>query len=579
MFQPNLRMQDARGLDGRALARQCRDLGANAILANGGGIVAWYPTAIPYHWKNPFLKSDFVGDLTEEAARLGQKVLLRMDWSCLVPAIGRRHRDWLALDAHGRPRIEWATTPDPLMRTCPNRPYWQTHAFAILEELMRRYRFDGFFFNAWDLPDCHCPECRAACRAELGRALPAVVDWDSPFGRDYQVWRSTRHAAFTKALNARIKRVSPRTLLTVDFHLTNDHPHHLARAGWDGALLADAVDVVTVEAFNFLDRARPHWPWWAAEESQLIRSFPQNKPGIVLLSGSERWHGRRPAAPPSAVATDLLDIVGYGAQPCVAVSGDLRQEDGRVIDATRRIFTRLARADRGLAERPKPAATVALVYGQRTMDVYGGEASRDRALFHYRGWYEALAADHAAFTVVHDGVLAAFLSDPGRVRTLILPNCAALSDETCRAVDGWVRQGGRLVATFETSRFDGRGRVRRQFGLASLPRRPGRVVRFPGTWFERSGRDRRWAQAPILPVAGEFLLTQGGGRGSLRLMDWRFNNKPEWSAPVRATDQHGLYERTFGRGRVRYLPWAPGKLHHTTGSSVIRALLRRVISF
>jgi hypothetical protein len=579
MFQPNLRMIDAKGLDGRKLARQCRDLGANAILANAGGIVAWYPTRLPYHWKNPLLRSDYVGDLTSEAARLGMRVLLRMDWSCLKPAIARRHRDWLALDAAGRPRIEYAGTPDPLWRTCPNRPYWQTHAFAELVELMRRYRFDGFFFNAWDLPDCHCPECRRACHQALGRPLPARVDWASPFGKAYQGWRATHHAAFTRALNARIKRVNPRMLLTVDFHLTNDHPHHLAWAGWDGAQLADAVDMVTVEAFNFLGRPRPHWPWWAAEEAQMIRSFPAGKPGIVLLSGSERGHGRRPAAPPAAIATDILDIVGYGAHPCVAVTGDLRQDDPRVVDITRRVYRRLADADRGLAARPKPPADLALVYSQRTLDLYGGAGSREKALFHYRGWYAMLAGIHAAFTVVHDGVLASFLAGPGRVRTLVLPNCAVLSDGDCRAVDAWVRRGGRLVATFETSRWDGRGTLRRGFGLRSLPRRPGRVVAFPGTWFEARGRDRCWAIAPILPVAGEFLLTTGGGTGSLRLLDWRFNNKPEWAVPTRRTNQHGLYERRFGKGRVRYLPWTPDKLLHTTESDAIRALLRRVISF
>jgi hypothetical protein len=263
------------------------------------------------------------------------------------------------------------------------------------------------------------------------------------------------------------------------------------------------------------------------------------------------------------------------------VSGDFRQDDRKALDASGAVFRRLARADRGLVARPVPRATVALVYDQRTMDLYGGAASREKALFHYRGWYEALAAGHVPFTVVHGGVLEAFLAAPGSVRTLVLPNCAVLPDATCRAIDAWVKAGGRLVATFETSRYDGAARLRRGFGLRCLPRRPGRVERIPGTWFAAKGRDRMWVgtHTSILPVTGEWLMTRGGGRRALRLLDWRFNNKPEWATPTRATDQHGLYEHRYGRGRVRYLPWTPGKVVHATGSAETRDLLLRVIEF
>jgi hypothetical protein len=584
MIQPNLRMTDARGLDGRALVRRCVAHGANAILANGGGIVAWYPTNLPWHWRNPLLDRDYVGEVTAEARRRDVRVLLRMDWSCLVPEIGRLHPDWLALDADGAPRVEWPGTSRPLLRTCPNRPYWRRHAFRGLEELMSRYPFDGFFFNAWDLPDCRCPECQAECRKALGQPIPRRIDWESSFGRAYLVLRAARHAAFTKDLAARIRRFSPPTLLSVDFHLTNDNPHHLGRAAWDGALLADAVDLVTVEAFNFLSRPRPHWGHWADEEAKMIRCFPQGKPGIVLLSGSERGMGRRPAQPPDQIAANIRQITEHGAIPCVAVSGDFRQEDPAVFPVVKRVYRALARR-RAPTAPPSTRAKVALVYGQRTMDLYGGEASRERALFHYRGWYEALDAAGVVFTVVHDGVLAEVLGVRRDLRTLILPNVACLSDADCRAVDAWVRAGGTLVADFETSRYDESGRRRPVgrgrpggFGLRCLGRRPGKTVKFGGSWFDVGAAARPWTggDARILPVAGEFLETRGARRGVLNLLEWTYNNKPEWSQPDRATDQDGLYVSRVGRGRVRYLPWAPGKLFHLCGSPAHARLMYRL---
>ena len=55
-----------------------------------------------------------------------------------------------------------------------------------------------------------------------------------------------------------------------------------------------------------------------------------------------------------------------------------------------------------------------------------------------------------------------------RYRTLILPNIAALSNDQCRQLTDFVRAGGNLVATHETSLYDEWGVRRANFGLAPL---------------------------------------------------------------------------------------------------------------
>jgi len=575
MIQPNLRMVDAKGLDGRRLVREVRSYGANAILANAGGIVAWYPTDLPYHWRNPLLKRDFVGEVAEETRKLGMGVLFRMDWSCLQPRIARKHPDWLALDADGKPIWEWKGTRNPLMCTCPSRPYWQEYGPRELEELVTRYPIDGFFFNAWNLPDCRCPECQRACWEALGERIPRKVDWSSEFGHAFLLWRCAKHAAFTGELNRRIKRSSPSTLLTVDYHLTNDHAM-LGRAGWDATMLTEAVDMVTVEAFNFLDRPHPQWGFWASEEAMMINTFAQGKPGLVLLTGSERWLGRRPAQPPAQLALNILQVMRHGANPCVALSGDFRQEDRKCLPVIRRVYRGLERE----AGKPAPARRApraALVYPQRTLDL-AGDDPRGTALLEYRGWYQALTESRADFTVVHDGSLEAFLRSRPGLRTLVLPNASCLGDGACRAVDGWVRDGGKLIATFEASRRDGRGRLRRGFGLACLRGRPGESLRFGGTWFEVDRAGRKWVgrHADIFPVAGDFLLVRGGRGGSLPLLGWKYNNKPEWSEPERRAGQWGVREARAGKGKALHLPWMPGKLYHLCRSPEHLALMARL---
>ena len=68
--------------------------------------------------------------------------------------------------------------------------------------------------------------------------------------------------------------------------------------------------------------------------------------------------------------------------------------------------------------------------------------------------------------MVHDHLLDAGHLD--RIKTLILPNIAALSDEQCRQLREFVERGGGLVATYETSLHDEWGARRHDFGLADL---------------------------------------------------------------------------------------------------------------
>jgi hypothetical protein len=55
-----------------------------------------------------------------------------------------------------------------------------------------------------------------------------------------------------------------------------------------------------------------------------------------------------------------------------------------------------------------------------------------------------------------------------RFKTLILPNIAALSDAQCEQLRAFVKSGGNLIATYETSLYDEWGAHREDFGLADL---------------------------------------------------------------------------------------------------------------
>ena len=113
-----------------------------------------------------------------------------------------------------------------------------------------------------------------------------------------------------------------------------------------------------------------------------------------------------------------------------------------------------------------PLARVALVYSQQTAWFYGGDRAGAKVEDHTLGWYQALIEARIPFEMVHDRLLDAAHLSP--FKTLILPNIAALSDSQCDHLRALVKNGGSLIATYETSLYDEWGVKRKDFGLADL---------------------------------------------------------------------------------------------------------------
>jgi hypothetical protein len=114
-------------------------------------------------------------------------------------------------------------------------------------------------------------------------------------------------------------------------------------------------------------------------------------------------------------------------------------------------------------------ANIGVAIGQSTQLLYPGPASvRSRAYMHEttQGIYDAMLQGRFAFDYVHEDRL-----DPeglSKYRLLILPNVAMLSDRHCEQIRDYVKSGGSLMASFETSLYDQNLQRRDDFGLADL---------------------------------------------------------------------------------------------------------------
>src|SRR5437764_14385914 len=80
--QLNLNERDPLTLDAGSWLDYWTSLKLDALLLNGGGIVAFYPTDVPFHHRSEFLgPRDLFGELASETKARNMRLVARMDCS------------------------------------------------------------------------------------------------------------------------------------------------------------------------------------------------------------------------------------------------------------------------------------------------------------------------------------------------------------------------------------------------------------------------------------------------------------------------------------------------------------------
>jgi len=561
IVQPNLRKIDAIGLDAGELMDKTVEYGANVTQISAAGIVAWYPTKLPYQRVNEYVKGDFIGEVIEEAHKRDIKVLLRIDVSKQYDDQYEKHPDWFMHDAEGQPVRRWE-----MLATCINGPYMQKNNFEIVEELLDRYEPDGFNYNGYSYTDCYCDQCRSAFREATGHELPLEENWDDPVWRSYVDFRYQTVLENVQRIEDFVHKRRPDAVVLVPVFICYDEPERLCRVGW-GAETMQLVDVISCEAYNALGRLFPKWIYLAGEESRISRSM--EKPTKISLTYSEVFASRRSGQPAPQYTYDIMQTAAHGGNCNAALSGSFEQDDRKALPAIKQTFN-FMKTNTEFYDGAKSVAGIMLYYSQRTMDFYGRGESRERALFEYRGFYEALVHSHLQFDLFHDGTLTR--EKLSKYNTVVLANVACLNEEELRLFDEFVAAGGNLIASYETSLYDEQGEKRDRFGLECMAFEIGNVRNMVGSYLTigDKGLLKSFDEVDLMALNGELLCVEPTDADAVLHRDLAAtpivkNNTPEFAYWEGTTEEHGLYITRHGKGRVAYLPWTIGKLYHVQG--------------
>ena len=130
--QTNITEIDPAGYDIDWWRQHWKRTRVQGVILNAGGIVAYYPSKYPLHYRPPLLGDrDLYGELAKAAHDDGLAVLARMDSNRTHEDFYRAHPDWFAVDASDHPY-----RAGELYVTCVNSPYYDQYLPDVLREII-----------------------------------------------------------------------------------------------------------------------------------------------------------------------------------------------------------------------------------------------------------------------------------------------------------------------------------------------------------------------------------------------------------------------------------------------------------
>lgn len=143
--------------------QRLRRVKVDAVLVNVTGMIAFYPTEVPFHKRSRFLGNrDFFGECCRAAKKRGMRVIGRMSPDLQWDDALHAHPEWFMRDREGRAVPAFSRAPG-LWQTCTFSPYFSEQTPAIMREVNARYDIDGLYTNGWPnfhVPRCYCDICR-----------------------------------------------------------------------------------------------------------------------------------------------------------------------------------------------------------------------------------------------------------------------------------------------------------------------------------------------------------------------------------------------------------------------------------
>ena len=569
MIQTNLREIDARDFDVEEYVGKAKEYGANTILINVGGIVANYPTELEFHYRNPYLQFDMIGQVVKRLHEENIRVIGRFDFSKINEKFATQKPEWLYRDLNDE-----IVNYNGQVHACVNGGYEQEYLFKILGEVVNKYPLDGIFFNmpGYQTSDysrnyhgiCQSDACRRRFREwSKGLNLPTKEDPNDPVFLQYDQFRRETSQELFVRVNEFIKAKRQDIAICTYTH-----------AG---------VDLIRSESGSEMFHDGPAWEYHSTDNVKRALGSFRGKQSANTAVHFPDYPFRHSSVAPYLTGMRLIENMLSGGSLDFYMIGRLENQEDRLALRNVKDVFRFHEANEKWFTSIRPRSDVCLIRGE-------GRSGQE-----FRGMLRILAENHMLFDAME-----AWLIESGETpkrledyKLVILPDVSYLSDAACRRLDEYVAGGGKVLATGFTATRDEVGNPKNRFRLKSAGLMPEYIVheKARGNYLRIFPKDKEVLRHPSFEDLDLVYLTsdllefklERGAKGYLGLIPEAMYGPPEKCYYTTVTEIPGLIQNGYGKGAIAYFPWSIGQHYefrsHHGHSMLVMAAINDLLGF
>ena len=545
-------------LDPSQVVRTVKNAGANAMrlgmFSHQGH--TYYPSRVAP--EAPFLDGrHLLHEFEDECRKAGIALVVYLN-SKWVTDLYSQHPDWVIRFKDGvfrHPDGEASLTIYPM---CPNSPFMQ-YFKRIVKEVVTVSRPDAVYIDNFAIePFCECDHCRKTFRGKI----PERSNWNSPDTQKYVSSLISRSRTIARSIVSTARSRDPGMPVVFNrgqfwsetgLFSPEDNYEYAHKIG--SAVHAESAVRLYGESFEHINEQctfgrsidLPIWTW--VEYPMLPFSYvPPSKEEALIKAAKVIANGGRPMV---------------WSMPCAPLV------DQKGMSGIRDVFE-LVSAHRDAFNDVSFDRFAGIVFSSSSLRVHC-QGKRER-LKEYRntfaGAQELLLRNHLPYDFVLDDRIV--LDVLRRYRLIILPNVIYLNRYQCDEIKQYVRSGGAVMASHETSLYSRHGRRLKDFALrdvfgASYVRQLGEQLEGYSAGYSRFTADhpinKNGLREPVFPVGGRYLAVESADQIAKLLARCRYycdHLQPE-------TDYPAVVARSCGQGKVVYIPGEFFKTYHDRG--------------
>ena len=392
-----------------------------------------------------------------ESARNGIGIILYENAHMIPKDVFDRHPDWAQIGADGKPAGAYGTYVLACMNSGWRESFLQSVRDALEQDLSGIF-LDGPLFLA---EGCRCEACERLFFKRFGHPVEAASR------KELLTFKTEHVARFLRDVREVIRQSGKDVALYANSIGLAENT-----TGCDIDTVLPYVDLIGSEGgFLFYGNPNDVSIWRGAQCAKYLESKSGGRPCVVFSAGNHQPWARHMHT--KAEVTQLFgSVVANGGNVWFGIHGTIDEFDSPAGREAFR-FNRFLAGNEDRFENTVPSEDIALFWSRRTVDTFpesvsetdftrAEQKSPPEAAGSFQkeffGISDMLFRCHRQFSILDEACVRN--GGLGKFRVLILPNASCLGDDTISEIRRFVENGGALIATLSSGRFDENGTKR-----------------------------------------------------------------------------------------------------------------------